>query len=204
MGSVYEPFLSLTPHIHLFFGALFQGYTFAEAAYMSQPVLSWTITVVGDPLYTPFPQSADKLLEAQTQNAEWLTMRRIRKQIEAGRIKGDDMNFESAFPQAGSSWVGYEGFGDVSGNLKSAAKAYHKALELSSEAVDQIRIGQKLIRNYEQQRELKLAYPIMEELLTRWPTEAVFYGVAAEVKRIGGQQDAPPLPVSLLRYLTKQ
>lgn len=56
MGCVYEPYLTMTPHLDRFFQALLGGATFGEAAYWSQPVLSWQITVVGDPLYRPFPQ----------------------------------------------------------------------------------------------------------------------------------------------------
>jgi len=54
MGSVYEPYLQFTPHIDRFVNALTAGRTFAEAAYLSQPALSWMITMIGDPLYRPF------------------------------------------------------------------------------------------------------------------------------------------------------
>lgn len=56
MGSVLEPYLTCTPNIDVFVENLLLGRTFAEAAYASQPVLSWMITCVGDPLYRPFPQ----------------------------------------------------------------------------------------------------------------------------------------------------
>lgn len=55
MGNVYEPFLTLTPHLDVFVERLTAGFTFAESAYMSQRVLSWMNTFVGDPLYRPFP-----------------------------------------------------------------------------------------------------------------------------------------------------
>jgi uncharacterized protein (TIGR03790 family) len=54
MGAVYEPYLRGTPHLDIFTDRLLKGYTFAEAAYMSQQMLSWNITFVGDPLYRPF------------------------------------------------------------------------------------------------------------------------------------------------------
>ncbi|MBN2584621.1 MAG: TIGR03790 family protein [Planctomycetes bacterium] len=54
MGSVYEPYLRGTPHVDVFTDRLLKGYTFAEAGYMSQEMLSWTMTFVGDPLYRPF------------------------------------------------------------------------------------------------------------------------------------------------------
>ena len=55
LGNVYEPYLDLTPHLDIFFDRLRAGFTFAESAYMSERVLSWMTTYVGDPLYRPFP-----------------------------------------------------------------------------------------------------------------------------------------------------
>lgn len=54
LGNVYEPYLMFTPHLDVFEEALFSGASFAEAAYASQPVLSWMTTFIGDPLYRPF------------------------------------------------------------------------------------------------------------------------------------------------------
>ena len=59
VGNVYEPYLSLTPHLDILEERLRLGFTFAEAAYSSQRVLSWMTTFVGDPLYRPFPAVAD-------------------------------------------------------------------------------------------------------------------------------------------------
>jgi uncharacterized protein (TIGR03790 family) len=59
LGNVYEPYLSLTPHLDIFEERLRLGFTFAEAAYASQRVLSWMGTCVGDPLYRPFPAVPD-------------------------------------------------------------------------------------------------------------------------------------------------
>lgn len=54
VGNVYEPYLSGSHHLHILFDRLLKGYTVAEAAAMSIPVLSWQSTVLGDPLYRPF------------------------------------------------------------------------------------------------------------------------------------------------------
>jgi uncharacterized protein (TIGR03790 family) len=54
LGNVYEPFLGLTTNLDLFFDRLRSGFTFGESCYMSQQVLSWMSTFVGDPLYRPF------------------------------------------------------------------------------------------------------------------------------------------------------
>ena len=75
MGCVYEPFLSGTPNVAAFMEALANSYTFGEAAWVSQPVLSWQTTVIGDPLYRPFKQTLLQLHAelSRTQNPldEW-------------------------------------------------------------------------------------------------------------------------------------
>jgi uncharacterized protein (TIGR03790 family) len=54
IGNVYEPYLQLTAHLDVFNDRLLHGFTFAESAYMSVPVLSWMSVMVGDPLYRPY------------------------------------------------------------------------------------------------------------------------------------------------------
>lgn len=58
LGNVYEPFLGLLPRPDILEQRLREGFTFAEAAYMSQQYLSWMTTFIGDPLYRPFLNSA--------------------------------------------------------------------------------------------------------------------------------------------------
>lgn len=82
MGCVYEPYLRMTPHVGVFFRALLDGLTFAEAAYQSQIGLSWMNTVIGDPLYRPFPRPVlESLRIAETRNdraADWVVARMLR------------------------------------------------------------------------------------------------------------------------------
>jgi len=53
-GAVYEPFLTGTPYVDILVDRLLKGYSWGEAAYMSQPLLSWQMCFIGDPLYRPF------------------------------------------------------------------------------------------------------------------------------------------------------
>jgi len=69
LGNVYEPFLGFTPNLDVFFDRLRAGFTFAESAYMSQRLLSWMTTFVGDPLYRPFPDGT--VAEAEPLHDEW-------------------------------------------------------------------------------------------------------------------------------------
>ncbi len=54
MGAVNEPYLYFTPDLGIFTNRLLEGWNFADSAYASQRMLSWQITVIGDPLYRPF------------------------------------------------------------------------------------------------------------------------------------------------------
>lgn len=79
MGAVDEPYLTLTPDLNSFTGRfLFLGFSFAEAAYASQPALSWQTTIVGDPLYRPFARDLQSMLQTVDKKprhvAEWTHM----------------------------------------------------------------------------------------------------------------------------------
>jgi uncharacterized protein (TIGR03790 family) len=54
VGNVYEPYLQLTTYLNILNDRLLHGFTFAEAAYMATPALSWVNVMVGDPLYRPY------------------------------------------------------------------------------------------------------------------------------------------------------
>ena len=90
-GNVYEPYLSMTPHVDLFFKRLLDGATFAEAGWYSQPALSWQTTFVGDPLYRPFPRTIDgqiALLEAEKNpSVAWAYLRKINVLLNSGDFR---------------------------------------------------------------------------------------------------------------------
>ena len=76
MGCVYEPYLTGTPNIAAFLARwLAAGFTFGEAAWTAQSVLSWQTTVVGDPLYRPAGKSLQQLyadlVRRQSPLVEW-------------------------------------------------------------------------------------------------------------------------------------
>jgi uncharacterized protein (TIGR03790 family) len=68
LGPAFEPYLAAFPLPDDFFSLLLTGrYTLAEVFYRTQPFCSWSMMLIGDPLYNPFknhPQlSADALPE---------------------------------------------------------------------------------------------------------------------------------------------
>ncbi|HOW96451.1 MAG TPA: TIGR03790 family protein [Kiritimatiellia bacterium] len=83
MGCVGEPLLNLTPHLSVFIDRLCRGLTFGESAYLAQPVLSWQVTVVGDPLYRPFRHVPG---EESAPATDWARARAVNQLVRAGRF----------------------------------------------------------------------------------------------------------------------
>ncbi|CAN5447248.1 hypothetical protein BH10PLA1_BH10PLA1_00310 [soil metagenome] len=55
LGAVAEPYLHSFPRADEFFPLLFTGkLTLAEVYWRTNPLVSWQISMIGDPLYTPF------------------------------------------------------------------------------------------------------------------------------------------------------
>ena len=73
LGPEAEPFLSAFPEADEFFGLLLTGkLTLAEVYWKTSPLASWRITMIGDPLYTPYkvnPAIAPADLPQSLQNA---------------------------------------------------------------------------------------------------------------------------------------
>ncbi len=73
VGPVAEPYITAFPRPNEFFGLLLSGkYTLAETYYRCKPFNSWTMILVGDPLYTPYKSNSP----LRTDNLDPL-MRRI-------------------------------------------------------------------------------------------------------------------------------
>lgn len=65
LGAVHEPFLSAFPRPDEFFPLLFTGkLTLAEVYWRTNPMVSWRIAMIGDPLYVPFKVKAALDVEA--------------------------------------------------------------------------------------------------------------------------------------------
>ncbi|MFZ2642784.1 MAG: TIGR03790 family protein [Verrucomicrobiia bacterium] len=89
VGNVYEPYLQLVLNSQIFFERLLGGHNFAESAYAATPALSWQQTVVGDPLYRPFPFAADeqvnRLEAVRHPDCAWAYLRKANTLIIAGK-----------------------------------------------------------------------------------------------------------------------
>ena len=157
MGCVYEPYLLATPNVAAFLARLtVSGFTFGEAAWAAQPVLSWQTTVVGDPLYRPFAREPAELHAefARTHNPliEWSYLRIVDLGLVHGAPVAQLAAFLETIPATTNSAVLTEKLADfyqMQGKPSSAIETYQRALKLNPSPEQRIRIrltlGEKLL-----------------------------------------------------------
>jgi uncharacterized protein (TIGR03790 family) len=187
MGTVYEPYLALTPQLDIFTRRLLDGDTFAEAAYASQRALSWMTTVVGDPLYRPFRKPLDAALAdsgpSSSDAYDWLLLQKIRREFVDGELSPTVPALEQYLDVPGA--VAQEGLGDLlakqreSDAIVAAEGAYRNAEELYTQPIDRIRIGIKLAAAYEKNGEGERAADELQRLREAYPLDAGRYGIPA-------------------------
>jgi uncharacterized protein (TIGR03790 family) len=151
MGCVYEPYLDCTPNIALFLQTFCEGYTFGEAAWTSQTVLSWQTTVIGDPLYQPFKKPPAELHAqlAREHNPliEWSFNRIVNLDLVHGLRASALANFLENLPLTAQSAVLAEKLADLDeavGKPESAIETWQRALTLNPTPQQRIRIRRTL------------------------------------------------------------
>lgn len=167
MGCVYEPYLQFTPNIAFFLQALFNGYSFGQAAWAAQSALSWQTTVIGDPLYQPFKKSLPELHAqlAREKNPliEWSFERLVNLDLTHGVRELQMESFLENLPATARSAVLTEKLADLDdllGKPSSAIETWQDALKLNPSPEQRIRIrltlGDKLLeqgRNAEAEKD---------------------------------------------------
>ncbi len=155
MGCVYEPYLPGTPNVAVFLEMLGNGHTFGEAAWASQPVLSWQTTVIGDPLYRPFGKSPQRLhfdlLRAHNPLDEWAYLRLANLGLARGARMAEISQLIENLDATTNSAVLTEKLADLYdalGKPSSAILTYRNALKLNPSPEQRIRLrltlGEKL------------------------------------------------------------
>lgn len=206
MGCVYEPYLRMTPNVGIFLRCLLDGLTFAEAAYQSQMALSWMTTVVGDPLYRPFPRPLLESLRIaesrQDRPADWVIARMLR--VLAAQT-GDPQQRLATVEKAAASRLTpiimeecAEIFQELGAPRKQSIILLNQARLESTEPVAQIRLGLKeaALRAANNQRQEALA--VYDWLLSHHPQAAASYGVSDAATRIA-EEFGWPAPGALLQ-----
>lgn len=201
MGCVYEPYLGFTPHVGIFTERLLKGMTFAEAAYASQPVLSWMTTVVGDPLYRPFAVPLEKALANAKReglaNEPFLALERARLALSADGSGVNYPRLQLMVEDAGNTPLALESMGDLLADnakknpeiLKAAGKAYSEAMRSATQAITVIRNGKKVRTMLTKLNRPTEAEAVITELRKRYPKLAASCGLNPSKPK------APPAPV---------
>lgn len=173
-GAVSEPFLGTTPQVNIVIDRLCRGATFAEATYLALPVLSWQITVVGDPLYRPFAlgleEQIKKLEEEQRPEVEWAWLRKVNLLVQEGRL-----NIALAYARdrlrVRDSSVLHEKIAELlaANNLpEDAIPHYEKAIAASQRADEAIRIGVRYLLLLRARGQGERAAEVESQLRERW------------------------------------
>lgn len=177
MGCVEEPYLSGTPDMTVFTARLvYNGMSFGEAAYASEPVLSWQTTVVGDPLYRPFGQNPealkDQLLRRNSKLIEWYYERLLNVNLVAGKPISEAVNVLEQFENTKTSAVLTEKLGDLyqaQGKPSSAVHAYQEALKLDPTPQQRLRLLLSLGEKLSSLNRPVEAYDAYQKLLQDYP-----------------------------------
>ena len=139
-GSVFEPYLQLTPDQPVFFSRLIQnGFTFGEAGYAATRALSWQTVFVGDPLYRPFGRAPEELrADLARRNSpmlEWFHLLAVNQGLAAGAPAKAAIAHLQQLPKTSGSAVLQEKLGELlaaSGQSEAALAAYAAAMKLST------------------------------------------------------------------------
>ena len=179
---------------------IYNGFSFGEAAYASQSVLSWQTTVVGDPLYRPFGRNPEELhadLERRhSKLVEWSYLRLVNlNQANTGSFS-TAANLLEKIELTKQSAILSEKLGDVYAGLgkpSSAVYEYTQALKLEPTPQQRLRllltIGEKLpALNREPE-----AYEAYQKILQDFPSyedkTAIFRHLLALAKSLDQKTD---------------
>jgi uncharacterized protein (TIGR03790 family) len=167
MGCVDEPYLAGTPNVGVFFSRWLAGFSFGEAAYASQAMLSWQTTVIGDPLYRPFGQNPQRLHEAliarHSPLIEWSHLRIVNLSLVHGVSPDKLTQYLHEVDVTARSAVLTEKLGglyQMEGQSDLAIKSWQQALKLNPSPLQAIRLtlvlGDKLAASGKEEQALAL------------------------------------------------
>jgi len=177
MGCVAEPYLEFTPDLATFVGRLvYSRFSFGAAAYASQRVLSWQVTVVGDPLYRPFGRNPDELLqELEARDSrwrEWGYLRLLDLNLANGKPLPGGVAFLEQLELTRHSAILSEKLADLYaalGKPSSATHAYEQALALDPSPQQRLRLRLTLGEKLAGLDRLDEAYEDYQKLLQEAP-----------------------------------
>ncbi|MCU0786109.1 MAG: TIGR03790 family protein [Verrucomicrobia bacterium] len=216
MGCVDEPYLGGTPDVGVFTGRLlFFGFTFGEAAYAGQPVLSWQTTVVGDPLYRPFGKDPQllhgELARRDNKLIEWSHLRVVNLNLARNSPVAELAGYLEQIDTTKQSAVLKEKLADLyaaQGKPSSAVLTYQQALKLAPSPQQRIRLrltlGEKLTALNRDEDAYVNYLKFLEESPDYADTPSIYRKLLPLAQKLGKKDDAaryeekinPPTPPS--------
>jgi uncharacterized protein (TIGR03790 family) len=209
MGNVDEPYLAGTPEMAIFAARfIFERFTFAEAAYASQPVLSWQCTVIGDPLYRPFEQDPQllhqSLFKSNNPKLEWSYLRLLNLNQQTGKPMADLITLLDEIELTKHSAVLMEKAGDLyaaQGKPTSAAHAWAEALKLKPSPQQRLRLLLELGEKLPPLDRSQEAYDFYHQLLTEFPDYPDKIGVDRKIlplaQKLGHKAEVQRLEIAI-------
>ncbi|HMP90873.1 MAG TPA: TIGR03790 family protein [Kiritimatiellia bacterium] len=175
MGAVEEPYLSFTPDLAIFADRLAAGYSFGESAYLSQRVLSWQITVVGDPLYRPFKWNLDeqvaRLGEAGHPDAPWAHVVRMNRMLDQHQFN-PVLAYGRELLRRDDNMIIREKLADLYARNElwnEAIREYQWIVNHSATDLTAVRVGHRLLLVSRAMKRTEEADKIEAAIRERWP-----------------------------------
>lgn len=205
MGCVNEPYLAGTPNVAVFIARwIAAGFTFGEAAYASQPVLSWQTTVIGDPLYRPFAKSPQELhamlLRQHSPLLEWSYLRLANLGLVHGTRLAEVAALIDNLDATTNSAILTEKLADLydtQGKPASAIMTYQKALQLHPSPEQRIRLRLALGEKLQAQGRQAEAIEDYQHLLAEspdYPSKDYIVNTLAALQQKNAGTNAPATP----------
>jgi len=202
MGCVDEPYLGGTPEVTVFAARwIYDGFTFGEAALTAQPLLSWQVTVVGDPLYRPFgknPQAQhDQLVHQHSKFIEWSQLRLVNFNQVRGVPPAELITLIEGLPETKTSAILSEKLGDLCnavGKPASAIRSYEQALESQPSPMQRLRLrrtlAEKLVAQNREEEALAQYKLLVDQAPPGFDAYPVLVKLVALAEKLGKPEDA--------------
>lgn len=201
-GCVHEPYLGGTPDVGVFAGRfLYYGFTFGEAAYAAQPVLSWQTTVVGDPLYRPWgrplAERVRELIQGRHPLAEWAHLQLVNFNLANGAPLIEAVRYLENQELTRQSAVLTEKLGDLyaaQGKPSSAVLMWQRALQLDPSPQQRLRLRLALAERLAALNRDAELYENYQRLLDEMPgypdAPAIYRKLLALAEKLGRAAEA--------------
>ena len=183
-GSVEEPYLSGTPDIATFCARfIYSGFSFGEAAFAAQNVISWQTIAVGDPLYRPYARRPDQLhADLERRKSKWFEWSHLRvANLTAANGDADDaIQYLETLPLTTSSAILTEKLGDLYWSKKKLSDAldlYEKVLKLDPSRQQKLRVLLNLANRRTYFGANQASYDFYQQIVKDYPAYPDMLGI---------------------------